>query len=55
MKNLTNKTDREKEVKKEGHEKNFHLEDYQKMIADEEYLDDAIYKIASDLSHYLTK
>lgn len=55
MKNLTNNNDREMGIKQDGRERHFQLEDYRKMIADEDYLDDAISKIASDLSHYLTK
>lgn len=31
------------------------ISEYKKRIADESYLDHAISKIATDLSHYLTK
>ncbi len=57
MKNLMHKEGREIEIKApalKGSGK-FSLEKYKRLIADERYLDHAISKIATDLSHYLTK
>ncbi|HOE21404.1 MAG TPA: hypothetical protein PKJ69_10650 [Spirochaetota bacterium] len=54
MKRLMNKEDREikKEAEKEVSQK---ILEYRKKISDEAYLDHAINRIATDLSHYLTK
>jgi len=54
MNNLMKREDRE--IKK-GKIKGDHrrISDLKTRIADEEYLDHAISKIATDLSHYLTK
>jgi hypothetical protein len=54
MKDLMNKEDREtKQGKIIGDSRK--IEEYRKMISDKQYLDHAINKIATDLSHYLTK
>lgn len=54
MKRLMNKEEREiKQGKIRGDPKR--IEEYRKRISDEAYLDHAIKKIATDLSHYLTK
>jgi hypothetical protein len=54
MKNLMNMDDREiKKGKITGDYKR--IEEYRKKISDNDYLDHAIKKIATDLSHYLTK
>jgi hypothetical protein len=54
MKNLMNMEDREiKKGKITG--KYDKIEEYRKKISDNDYLDHAIRKIATDLSHYLTK
>jgi hypothetical protein len=54
MKSLMNKDDREiKPGSLRGDPKK--IEEYRKRISDETYLDHAIKKIATDLSHYLTK
>ncbi len=54
MKTLMNKDDREKKPGSlRGDPKK--IEEYRKRIADETYLDHAINRIATDLSHYLTK
>jgi hypothetical protein len=54
MKNLMNMEDREiKKGKITGDYKR--IEEYRKKISDNDYLDHAIKKIATDLSHYLTK
>lgn len=54
MKNLMNMEDREiKKGKITGNYKR--IEEYRKKISDNDYLDHAIKKIATDLSHYLTK
>jgi len=54
MKRLMNKEDREikKEAEKEVSQK---ILEYRKKVSDEAYLDHAINRIATDLSHYLTK
>ena len=54
MKRLMNKEDREikKEATKEVSQK---ILEYRKKVSDEAYLDHAINRIATDLSHYLTK
>ncbi|HQG42780.1 MAG TPA: hypothetical protein PLH80_12375 [Spirochaetota bacterium] len=54
MKRLMNKEDREikKEAAKEVSQK---ILEYRKKVSDEAYLDHAINRIATDLSHYLTK
>ena len=54
MKSLMNKEGREIEVKTSGR-LNLSVDEYRKRISDDNYLDHAIKKIASDLSHYLTK
>ncbi len=48
------KDDREIQERKVGRDK-LSIEEYKKRMADEEYLDYAIQKIATDLSHYLTR
>ncbi len=48
------KDDREIQKRKVGRDK-LSIEEYKKRMADEEYLDHAIQKIATDLSHYLTR
>jgi hypothetical protein len=54
MKNLMNKDEREiKQNKLSGHSQK--IQEFKKRVSDEEYLDHAIKKIATDLSHYLTK
>jgi hypothetical protein len=54
MKILMNKDEREiKQGKIRGDP--LKIEEYRKRIADDSYLDHAIKKIATDLSHYLTK
>jgi len=54
MKNLMKKEDRE--IQQGMLKKNFSTVDlYRKRISDESYLDHAIAKIATDLSHYLMK
>jgi hypothetical protein len=54
MKNLMNMEDRE--IKKGKITGNYNrIEEYRKKISDNDYLDHAIKKIATDLSHYLTK
>jgi len=57
MKNLMHKEGREIEIKTQAFQGpgKFSLEKYKRLIADERYLDHAISKIATDLSHYLTK
>ncbi len=55
MKNLTEKEAREVGVTKDLSERRSHVEECRKKITDKDYIDDAIFKIASDLSHYLTK
>jgi len=54
MKRLMNKEDREikKEAAKEVSQK---ILEYRKKVSDDAYLDHAINRIATDLSHYLTK
>lgn len=54
MGNLMKKEDREirKDQEKIDPEK---IKEYRKRIKDADYLESAIHKIASDLSHYLTK
>ena len=54
MTDLMNKEDRE--IKQVSHVRAApQLEEYRKRIADDAYLEHAIKKIATDLSHYLTK
>ena len=54
MGNLMKKEDRE--IKKDGSNKDSKLiQEYRNRVSDESYLDHAISKIATDLSHYLTK
>ena len=54
MKDLMNMEDRE--IKKGKTTGNYNrIEEYRKKISDDDYLDHAIRKIATDLSHYLTK
>ena len=55
MKNLMNKEGREIEMKSTSGRLGLTLDEYRRRISDEDYLDHAIRKIASDLSHYLTK
>ncbi|MBN1501885.1 MAG: hypothetical protein JW982_17140 [Spirochaetes bacterium] len=55
MKDLMNKEGREFEVRAEKSESQIEVEAYRRMISDVNYLDHAIKKIATDLSHYLTK
>jgi hypothetical protein len=55
MKNLMNKEGREIEVKTSTGRVNIPLDEYRKRISDDRYVDHAIRKIATDLSHYLTK
>ena len=54
MKSLMNKDEREIKKNKIGGNK-LKIDEYRKRISDESYLDHAINKIATDLSHYLTK
>ncbi len=54
MKRLMNKDDRE--IKnRPGEGTSSKIKEYRKKISDEGYLDHAINRIATDLSHYLTK
>ena len=54
MKDLMNKDEREiKQGKLNGD--SHRIDEYRKRISDEDYLDHAIHKIATDLSHYLTR
>jgi hypothetical protein len=55
MENLMNKEGRGVEIKTAPVKKELRVDEYRKRIADETYLDHAIRKIATDLSHYLTK
>ena len=54
MEHLMNKDDREIQKRKIGRDK-LTVEEYKKRMADEEYLEHCIQKIATDLSHYLTR
>ncbi len=54
MKHLMNKDDREIKKRKIGRDK-LTIEEYKKRMADGDYVDHAIQKIATDLSHYLTR
>lgn len=54
MKSLMNKDEREIKTGKIGSNQ-LKIEEYRKRISDESYMDHAINKIATDLSHYLTK
>ncbi len=54
MNNLMKKDDREIRAGKISADPE-RVEDFKKKIADDKYLDHAISKLASDLSHYLTK
>ncbi len=54
MRHLMNMEDREiKKGKITGNRKK--IEEYRKKISDSDYLDHAIRRIATDLSHYLTR
>ena len=54
MNNLMKMEDREiRQTKISGDPKK--INEFRKMISDEKYLDHAISKLATDLSHYLTK
>ena len=54
MDNLMKKEDRE--MRPVNHDKNsLRISEYRRRISDESYLNEAIMKIATDLSHYLTK
>jgi hypothetical protein len=55
MQHLMNKEGRGVEIKTAPVKKELRVDEYRKRIADETYLDHAIRKIATDLSHYLTK
>lgn len=55
MKNLMHKEGREIEAKAVAVKGSFRVDKYKQLISDENYLDYAISKIATDLSHYLTK
>jgi hypothetical protein len=52
--NLMNKDEREIKQKK-SIQRSSKIEEFKQKISDDLYLDHAINKIASDLSHYLTK
>ena len=54
MGNLMKKDDREIRQGKSKKDSNL-IREYRDRISDESYLDHAISKIATDLSHYLTK
>lgn len=54
MKNLMNKDDREIQKRKIGRDK-LTIDEYKKRMSDTDYVDHAIQKIATDLSHYLTR
>ena len=54
MDNLMKKEDRE--IRPVNQDKNSsRIREYRRRISDESYLDEAISKIATDLSHYLTR
>lgn len=56
MSNLMKKDDRENnQSKSAGKLLKSDIDEYRKRISDNDYLDHAIKKIATDLSHYLTK
>jgi hypothetical protein len=55
MKNLMHKEGREIGTDAVAASAHFSAEKYKKLISDDEYIDYAISKIATDLSHYLTK
>jgi hypothetical protein len=55
MDSLMNKEGREIEIKTATSTRKIKIEEYRKRISDEAYLDHAISRIATDLSHYLTK
>lgn len=55
MKNLMHKEGREIETDAVAAQNAFSAERYKKLISSDDYLDYAISKIATDLSHYLTK
>jgi len=55
MKNLMDKDGREIGDQSAVGRNSFHIEEYRRRISDVRYLDHAIQKIATDLSHYLTK
>ncbi len=48
------KDDREIQERKVGRDK-LTIEEYKKRMADDQYIEHAIQKIATDLSHYLTR
>ena len=54
MKNLMNKDDREIQKRKIGRDR-LTIDEYKKRMSDKDYVDHAIQKIATDLSHYLTR
>ncbi len=54
MKHLMNKDDREIQQRKIGRDK-LTIDEYKKRMSDGDYVDHAIQKIATDLSHYLTR
>ena len=54
MKHLMNKDDREIQQRKIGRDK-LTIDEYKKRMSDRDYVDHAIQKIATDLSHYLTR
>ncbi|MCX7677736.1 MAG: hypothetical protein N2316_00815 [Spirochaetes bacterium] len=54
MENLMSKDDREIQERRVGRDK-LTIEEYKKRMADNEYLDHAIQKIATDLTNYLTR
>lgn len=54
MKSLMSKDDREIQDRRVGRDK-LTIEEYKKRMEDEEYLNHAIQKIATDLSNYLTR
>ncbi|MFW5808218.1 MAG: hypothetical protein ACOC2H_07285 [Spirochaetota bacterium] len=55
MKNLMHKEGREIETDAVAAQSAFSAEKYKRLISDDNYIDYAISKIATDLSHYLTK
>jgi hypothetical protein len=55
MKDLMDKEAREVEIRSGTKKLICDIAEYRKRIADDDYLESAIQKIAADLSHYLTK
>lgn len=55
MKNLMHKEGREIETDSVAVQSAFSVEKYKKLISNDDYIDYAISRIATDLSHYLTK